>query len=123
MSQQSLSYQIILLERQYLANLEAGLRTKIQMLQQAKKANQYDVNANRELPLCKADHKEVSQLLLSYNNIINCRLQDLYKFEFKSFKVHPLPSEEEQKETETANTGPTLPVMEFSKEADDNQNQ
>lgn len=115
MSEESLTYQIILLERQYLANLEAGLRAKIQMLQQAKKANQYDVNANRELPLCKADHKEVSRLLFSYNNIINCRLQDIYKFEFKSIKVEPLPKAKEY-EMEPA-------TVEFSKEADDNQNQ
>jgi hypothetical protein len=97
MSDQSLSYQIILLERQYLAQLEAGLRTKIQMLKQAIKANQYDVNANRELPLVKADYKQVSEILFGYNNIVNCRLQDVYQFEFKSIKVEPLPKEQPTK--------------------------
>lgn len=88
------SYLVILLERQYLANLEINLRTRMQMLKQAIKANQYDVNANRELPLVKADYKEITQTLLAYNNIINCRLEALYKFKFQSIKVEPLPNEE-----------------------------
>lgn len=80
-------YMVMLLERQYIANLEAGLRTKLQMLNQAKKANQYDVNANREIPLVKEDLKRLSELLISYNNLVNLKLQEDFGFEFKSIKV------------------------------------
>lgn len=93
------SYLIVLLECQYLTQLEMNLRARMQLLKQAIKANQYDVNANRELPLVKADHKEINELLLSYSNVINCRLQDVYKFQFQSIKVAPLPEQTENQET------------------------
>lgn len=89
---------IMLLERQYIASMEAGLRAKLQMLNQAKKANQYDVNANREIPLVKEDLQRMNELSVSYNNIINCRLQESFQFEFKSIKVIPIVEPEPVKE-------------------------
>lgn len=89
---------IMLLERQYIASMEAGLRAKLQMLNQAKKANKYDVNANREIPLVKEDLQRMNELSVSYNNIINCRLQESFQFEFKSIKVIPIVEPEPVKE-------------------------
>ena len=88
------SYLIILLERNYIAQLVNGLTQQKAILKEMIKKNQYDVKANGELPKVNHDLKETTQLLLSYNNIINCRLQDVYKFEFQSIKVTPYPEEQ-----------------------------
>ncbi len=89
-----MNYQMILLERLYIAQLEAGMRQQIQILKQRIKANQYDVEANAALPKVKADYKEVSTILMAYSNIINVRLENTYQFKFQSLKVTALESNE-----------------------------
>lgn len=110
------SYLVILIERQYLAQLVNGLAQQKQVLKQILNKNKYDVKASAELPKVTHDLRETSQILLAYNNIINCRLQDVYKFDFQSIETqkfekggHDIPSEQKD--------------VEFSKEADDNQDQ
>lgn len=105
------SYLIILMERNYLSQLVTGLTQQKQILNEVLKKNQYDVGATAVLPKVNHDLKAVTEVLLAYNNIINCRLQDVYKFEFQSIKVTPYPKEQPEQS------------VHFSKDADDNQNQ
>ncbi len=100
---------MILLERLYIAQLEAGMRQQIQILKQRIKANQYDVEANTALPKVKADYKEVSTILMAYSNIINVRLENTYQFKFQSLKVTALES------NEVTNPEPS-PKMEVTKD-------
>ena len=114
------SYLIILIERNYLAQLVNGLTQQKAILKEMLKKNQYDVKASAELPKVNHDLKEVTQTLLAYNNIINCRLQDVYGFEFQSIKVQPPPKQRPEGERPESDAAKSV---HFSKEADDNQNQ
>lgn len=91
------SYLIILLERQYIAQLVNALSQQKQILKQVLSKNKYDVEASAKLPKVNHDLKAVTEILLAYNNIINCRLQDVYKFEFQSIKTVPIPKEQPTK--------------------------
>jgi len=120
------SYLIILIERNYLAQLVNGLTQQKAILKEMLKKNQYDVKASAELPKVNHDLKEVTQTLLAYNNIINCRLQDVYGFEFQSIKVQPPPKQTLSDNQIPGNAEfhkPEGKSVHFSKEADDNQNQ
>lgn len=103
------TYFLSLLESNYLAGMQQGLGMQKRMLKETLKTKQYDVEANAKLPKVNADLKVVSSLLKGHQNVINNYLQQVYDFKFESIEVAPFEE----------------PVMkvEFSKEADDNQNQ